>query len=196
MRKKRKVLLLGPPVLAGALVLVLGSLLARPAEVQESQTFRACYVPDVGAIYLIGIPGLPADCLSGSHVEVSWTEGGEGPPGPQGEQGPPGPQGEQGPPGPQGEQGPTGPPGISGYEIVEVEQTITMAPGDPGVFVTATCPSGKKILGGGYSSGGFFTFLNSSPVGDSGWQVLVVNRHTTTFTAPVTVRAICGVVEV
>lgn len=91
--------------------------------------------------------------------------------------------------------GPPGPPGISGYEIVEIEQTITMAPGDEGRFVTATCPSGKKVLGGGYSSGGFFTFLNSSPVGDEAWQVLVVNRHSATFTAPVTVRAICAVVE-
>lgn len=91
--------------------------------------------------------------------------------------------------------GPAGPPGISGYEIVEVEQSITMAPGDEGVFVTATCPDGKKVLGGGYSSGGFFTFLNSSPVGDNAWQVLVVNRYTTTFTAPVFVRAICAVVE-
>lgn len=88
--------------------------------------------------------------------------------------------------------GPAGPPGVSGYEIVEVEQTITMAPGDTGEFVTATCPAGKKVLGGGYSSGGFFTFLNSSPVGDDRWQVLVVNRHDLTFTAPVAVRAICA----
>lgn len=93
-----------------------------------------------------------------------------------------------------GPAGPPGPPGISGYEIVEVERTITAAPGDEGTFVTATCPDGKKILGGGYSSGGFFTFLNSSPVGDNAWQVLAVNRHTTTFTAPVFVRAICAVV--
>lgn len=94
-----------------------------------------------------------------------------------------------------GPAGPPGPPGVSGYEIVEVERSITMAPGDEGVFVTATCPDGKKVLGGGYSSGGFFTFLNSTPVGDNAWQVLVVNRHTGTFTAPVFVRAICAVVQ-
>jgi hypothetical protein len=88
-----------------------------------------------------------------------------------------------------------GPPCVSGYEIVQVGKTIEMAPGDDGVFVSAYCPSGEKILGGGYSSGGFFTFMNSGPVGDQGWQVLVVNRHTTTFSAPVTVRAICAVVE-
>lgn len=93
-----------------------------------------------------------------------------------------------------GPAGPEGPPGLSGYEIVEVERTITSAPGDEGTFVTATCPDGKKILGGGYSSGGFFTFLNSSPVGDNAWQVLAVNRHTATFTATVFVRAICAVV--
>jgi len=81
------------------------------------------------------------------------------------------------------------------YEIVQVSRTIDMAPGDQGVFVTAYCPSDKNVLGGGYASGGFFTFVNSGPVGDSGWQVLVVNRHTLSFSAPVTVSAICAVVE-
>lgn len=93
-----------------------------------------------------------------------------------------------------GPPGPEGPPGINGYEIVQVDRTIEMAPGDEGVFVTATCPSGKKILGGGYSSGGFFTFMVDGPVGDQAWQVLAVNRHTLTFTATVTVRAICAIV--
>ncbi len=50
---------------------------ATPAAAQESaQTFRACLVPQVGAMYLIGLEGLPAECLSGEHREISWTEGG------------------------------------------------------------------------------------------------------------------------
>jgi hypothetical protein len=60
---------------AAAAALALGLAAASPAAAQ--QTFYACYVPDVGAVYLIKIPGLPDACLSGSHVEVSWTEGGE-----------------------------------------------------------------------------------------------------------------------
>ncbi len=44
-------------------------------EAQTPQTFHACYVPNVGAVYLIRISGLPSACLSASHVEISWTEG-------------------------------------------------------------------------------------------------------------------------
>jgi hypothetical protein len=40
------------------------------------QTIDACYVPDVGAIYLIGLPGLPTECLSPTHEPISWTGGG------------------------------------------------------------------------------------------------------------------------
>ena len=71
MLAKRSVLFLWPLLLAS------GLMMARPAAAQ-SQTFYACYVPDVGAMYLIKIPGLPANCLSASHVEISWTEGGTG----------------------------------------------------------------------------------------------------------------------
>lgn len=75
-----------------------------------------------------------------------------GPQGPQGDMGSAGPQGEpgpQGPQGPQGEVGPQGPAGgISGYEIV-------YAPGsfDSSVehVTIATCPDGKRLLGGGAS---------------------------------------------
>jgi hypothetical protein len=36
----------------------------------RAQTPPACYVPIVGAIYLIGLPGLPPACLA-NHVQVS-----------------------------------------------------------------------------------------------------------------------------
>ncbi len=39
-------------------------------------TFHACYVPSVGAVYMIKLTGLPASCLAAAHVEISWTEGG------------------------------------------------------------------------------------------------------------------------
>jgi Chaperone of endosialidase/Head domain of trimeric autotransporter adhesin len=41
----------------------------------QSQTFSACYVPQVGAVYMIKLPGLPTACLSANHVEINWTEG-------------------------------------------------------------------------------------------------------------------------
>ena len=51
---------------------------ASPASAQT--TFRACRVPSVGAIYMIGVSGAPSACLDPSHVEFQWTEGGGGVP--------------------------------------------------------------------------------------------------------------------
>lgn len=41
----------------------------------ETSTVDACYVPDVGALYLINLPGLPTDCLAGDHEAISWSAG-------------------------------------------------------------------------------------------------------------------------
>jgi hypothetical protein len=43
---------------------------------QAQQTFEGCYVPAVGAIYLVNRLGLPDACLSETHMPVSWTDGG------------------------------------------------------------------------------------------------------------------------
>jgi hypothetical protein len=44
-------------------------------ELDAQTTFTACRVPDVGAIYMIGVSGAPSACLDPSHIEFSWTEG-------------------------------------------------------------------------------------------------------------------------
>jgi len=49
---------------------------ATPQDAEAQATFTACRVPDVGAIYMIGVAGAPSACLDVSHVEFSWTEGG------------------------------------------------------------------------------------------------------------------------
>ncbi|MDH5197119.1 MAG: hypothetical protein OEY20_07710, partial [Gemmatimonadota bacterium] len=46
---------------------------AAPLTAQGPSSYEACYVPGVGAIYLINQPGLPTACLGSSHVAVSWT---------------------------------------------------------------------------------------------------------------------------
>lgn len=51
------------------------------AEAAAQNTYRACRVPTVGAIYMIGVTGAPTACLDASHVEFSWTEGGAPPDG-------------------------------------------------------------------------------------------------------------------
>lgn len=37
----------------------------------SAQAVNACYVPNVGAIYLVGLTGLPTACLSASHVAIA-----------------------------------------------------------------------------------------------------------------------------
>jgi hypothetical protein len=46
-----------------------------PAGASAQQKFDACYVPAVGALYLINLAGLPTECLSQDHVPISWSEG-------------------------------------------------------------------------------------------------------------------------
>lgn len=82
--------------------------------------------------------------------------GPQGPAGQQGAQGPAGQQGPQGPQGPAGQQGPQGAPGLSGVQ--RVIATIEYEDSEYHT-VTATCPAGKKVIGGGvYNS----TFTNES----------------------------------
>lgn len=61
---------------AASLAAALLGLAALPAPGEAQQTFRACYVPQVGAMYLLDLPGLPTECLSEEHEVIEWTEGG------------------------------------------------------------------------------------------------------------------------
>ena len=67
--------------------------------------------------------------------------------GDKGDTGPQGLTGNTGATGPRGLTGNTGAPGISGYQIVRVNGTVSNA-FSPLLNHTASCPSGKKALGG------------------------------------------------
>jgi hypothetical protein len=54
--------------------------------------------------------------------------------------------GSQGPQGPQGPKGSSGAPGISGLQIVGLESPTAIY---KSVDVSAACPTGKKLIGGG-----------------------------------------------
>lgn len=61
------------------IAIVLFTVLPRPGSAQSGEDpteFEACYVPDVGALYLINLPGLPTECLDPAHEPIGWTEGG------------------------------------------------------------------------------------------------------------------------
>ena len=80
-------------------------------------------------------------------------------------EGPPGPKGEIGP------QGPAGPTWSPGYGYVPGEKV------EPGPFgsatATVTCPSGKRVLSGGYSLwNATVTTSRPSPFNPSGaWEI-------------------------
>jgi hypothetical protein len=59
---------------------------------------------------------------------------------------PAGPPGPQGPAGPRGVPGPKGAPGVSGLQRVDAATSSSSANSKA---VVATCPSGKRVVGGG-----------------------------------------------
>jgi len=61
----------GSGFIAVALALALGLALPGTARAQ-STTYTACYVPDAGAVYMIGEQDTPSSCLESSHVEFTF----------------------------------------------------------------------------------------------------------------------------
>lgn len=162
----------------------------------------ACFSPETGAMYVIGLPGLPTTCRDGDRM-LGFQAGPQGPPGPQGAPGPQGPpgqpgiggaQGPAGPPGPAGPQGPTGAqglPGPAGSSGVTGWEVLTSSAVSVGGFTTATasvnCPAGKRPVGGGFGGGHIgLSATNSKPHWNGiGWLVIAYNNNpaTSTFTA-------------
>jgi hypothetical protein len=64
--------------------------------------------------------------------------------------------------------------GISGWERVDQPTTVTLVPGSLQTLIP-TCPAGKKAVGGGFSSGGGISVLNSFPFSSSQWLVDIKN---------------------
>jgi hypothetical protein len=71
-----------------------------------------------------------------------------------------------------GPQGPAGAPGISNYEVVNNHIITDFHPG-ASYLVSATCPAGKKVLGGGYEGNESVKVIWDRPGGgtnnDAGW---------------------------
>src|SRR4029077_7113046 len=79
------------------------------------------------------------------------------------------PQARAGAPGPQGQPGTPGPAGVAGYEIINTRETLPL---NGSIEVTATCPTGKRVIAGGYVAPSVLDTASSSrPEGDNGWLV-------------------------
>lgn len=152
----------GALILLSAGAFTAGSFIAAPAPA----TISTCYVPQSGAMYLVGQNGATPTCRSTDHRLMQWRVAGDsgavgatGPAGPQGPRGPAGPAGAQGaqgpvpgtpgaqgpagaqgPPGGQGAKGFTGPPGAKG------PTGATGAQGAPGVPGVLTGLSGSSAI--------------------------------------------------
>jgi hypothetical protein len=109
------------------------------------------------------------------------------------------PRGPTGPAGFQGTPGIQGPPGLSGVQIVSASTSDST---DGVQFVTAACPSGKKVIGGGAQATG--TAVASAPVSiresnptaaGTGWHAVAgspFNFDTAPDAWNVTATAICA----
>ena len=136
---------------------------------------------------------------------LAGPEGPAGAPGPAGPEGPAGPKGADGAPGPAGLQGPTGPQGpagpagsMSGVEIVFALSSATpvTVAGASNIIGNASCPTGKRAIGGGFESLGFAALMvpiNSYPASETTWRVTLRNPLTTALnTVQMRVYVVCA----
>jgi hypothetical protein len=133
---------------------------------------------------------------------LTHLPGPAGPQGPQGVQGPTGPTGLQGPIGPTGPQGPQGLPGpsggISGWEKRESSRFVFLL-GGWSDSVTAFCPFGKRVVGGGADLsqlvGTPLQMIASAPnVSGTGWVATYYNPISASQSATIYAIALCAVV--
>jgi hypothetical protein len=160
--------------IAFALLFAVGSAVGLASIPGSNGVISGCYAKAGGDLRVIDASS--SSCKS-NEIALEWNQ-----------QGPRGPQGE---PGPKGEQGP---PGLSGYEVVGTA-TANVDPLDY-AQITAYCPTGKNVLGGGFFFNvlGTLEVVQSAPTtaaGLSGWHVVAFN-HSDTVTGNLIAYATCA----
>jgi hypothetical protein len=123
------------------------------------------------------------------------AKGDTGATGSKGDTGATGATGATGPLGLLGPLGPQGLPGVSGYQIVSTAPMIVSLNGNSTTTLSATCPSGKNVIGGGYeSSTGAFVLhpVAMFPLAPDTWRVTLRLSQTTAQTFTFRVYAICA----
>jgi hypothetical protein len=112
--------------------------------------------------------------------------------GPKGATGPIGPAGATGVPGATGAAGATGATGMSGYEVVAGNIGSGSGSGFNIADSTASCPAGKKVVGGGFNTTGNnadVCTVYSEPFGTTGWTVRTTKLTISAYSLQA--RAIC-----
>ena len=94
---------------------------------------------------------------------------------------------------PAGPAGAQGPPGLSAREQVSAESPLSSAAPKN---VTVTCPTGKKVIGGGVELSGAgrarATVTENTPMADNGWEAEAFEAVATGQTWKIVVHAICA----
>src|SRR5207253_1268919 len=142
-----------PGMVSGLMIGMVGSV-AYASIPSSSGVINACYMKTGGAISVID----STQKCGSNQTSLNWNQ--------------------MGSPGPAGATGPQGPAGVSGYEIVVgPESTVLASPNPNTLAATASCPAGKKALGGGVQTTGAGEpagtqgiFRETRPLDDTTWQ--------------------------
>lgn len=195
-------------------ILASGALYAQ-ASIQP-QTVSLCVLKS-GLVYVVGQGFRAKDCSRNAQlISISTGQQGSlgpaGPQGPAGDKGPvgdqgpvglSGPQGEQGSPGPDGNPGPQGIPGekgepgvsgVSGVSGWEMVSTISSNAAGADKTQSAMCPTGKKVMGGGYvvnTTSSSYHVPASYPSASDTWSVKI-HRTDGSGAWTFTVTALCA----
>ncbi len=142
-----------------------------------------------------GLQGTTGSKGDKGDTGLQGIAGSTGPQGPKGDTGLQGAAGAKGDTGLQGATGDKGDPGVSGYGIVSKSVSTTLlAFGGNAYALSASCPSGKKVLGGGGKSDYNGDLLSESYpfASGSGWTIKYSNQSAYTRKISLTVYAICA----
>jgi hypothetical protein len=154
---------------------------------------------DTGAAGAKGDTGATGPAGPAGAAGPKGDTGATGPQGVQGAAGLPGAQGPAGPQGltgPQGLVGPQGPAGIiTGHQVVSTALSTVTLTGVQSTTAFATCPTGKRVFGGGYETTGTSVLqpVSMYPTTVSTWSVtLRHNQPDATATFGFRVYAVCS----
>jgi hypothetical protein len=130
----------------------------------------------------------------GSLVGSSFKAG-QLPAGPKGDEGDKGDKGDKGA---KGDPGAAGPPGATAYQVVTAASGALTQ--NAFTSVTATCPAGRKVLGGGafingvLNSGGSAHLITSRPTaGNTAWLATMANPSK--ISSNLSAYAVCAIVQ-
>ncbi|MBW8896101.1 MAG: hypothetical protein JF613_07955 [Acidobacteria bacterium] len=96
--------------------------------------------------------------------------------------------------GPLGLTGPQGLPGVSGQVLTSTTLADVSLLANAQTTMEVTCPTGKRVLGGGWESGANLNLsvVSSFPPTQSSWRVTVRLSQDTSATFKLQVWAVCA----